>query len=123
MAGAAGTGKKVSLELGGNAPCIVFDDADLDVAVKGTLAAKFHNSGHTCVCANRVIVQEGIYEKFVNTFSKAVQNPQVGDGFTKDVVPGSLINEAAVQKVGRAGADFCKIGTLPWGQGSCWGEG
>lgn len=111
--------KRLSLELGGNAPCIVFDDADLDVAVKGTLAAKFRNSGHTCVCANRVLVQEGIYEKFVNAFSKAVQNLEVGDGFTEDVVPGSLINEAAVQKVGRAGSDFCKIGTLPWGQGSC----
>ncbi|XP_062169174.1 succinate-semialdehyde dehydrogenase, mitochondrial [Alnus glutinosa] len=99
MAGSAGTVKKVSLELGGNAPCIVFDDADLDVAVKGTLAAKFRNSGQTCVCANRVLVQEGIYEKFVNAFSKAVQNLQVGDGFTEGVVQGPLINEAAVQKV------------------------
>ncbi|XP_059441416.1 succinate-semialdehyde dehydrogenase, mitochondrial isoform X2 [Corylus avellana] len=99
MAGAAGTVKKVSLELGGNAPCIVFDDADLDVAVKGALAAKFRNSGQTCVCANRVIVQEGIYEKFANAFSKAVQNLQVGDGFTEGVAQGPLINEAAVQKV------------------------
>ncbi|TQE02678.1 hypothetical protein C1H46_011747 [Malus baccata] len=99
MAGAAGTVKKVSLELGGNAPCIVFDDADLDVAVKGTLAAKFRNSGQTCVCANRIIVQEGIYEKFMDAFVKAVQNLQVGDGFSEGVVQGPLINEAAVQKV------------------------
>ncbi|OMO77890.1 hypothetical protein COLO4_24975 [Corchorus olitorius] len=86
MAGAAGTVKRLSLELGGNAPCIVFDDADLDVAVKGTLAAKFRNSGQTCVCANRVLVQDGIYEKFAEAFSKAVQNLQVGDGFTEGVV-------------------------------------
>ncbi|GKV06804.1 hypothetical protein SLEP1_g18641 [Rubroshorea leprosula] len=99
MAGAAGTVKKVSLELGGNAPCLVFDDADLDVAVKGTLAAKFRNSGQTCVCANRILVQEGIYEKFADAFLKAVQNLQVGDGFTEGVVQGPLINEAAVKKV------------------------
>ncbi|XP_044506386.1 succinate-semialdehyde dehydrogenase, mitochondrial-like [Mangifera indica] len=99
MAGAAGTVKRVSLELGGNAPCIVFDDADLDVAVKGTLAAKFRNSGQTCVCANRVLVQEGIYAKFADAFSKAVQNLKVGDGFSDGVVQGPLINEAAVSKV------------------------
>ncbi|KAJ0043254.1 hypothetical protein Pint_18077 [Pistacia integerrima] len=99
MAGAAGTVKRVSLELGGNAPCIVFDDADLDVAIKGTLAAKFRNSGQTCVCANRVLVQEGIYDKFADAFSKAVQNLKVGDGFSEGVVQGPLINEAAVNKV------------------------
>lgn len=99
MAGAAGTVKRLSLELGGNAPCIVFDDADLDVAVKGSLAAKFRNSGQTCVCANRIIVQEGIYDKFADSFSKAVQSMQVGDGFSEGVTQGPLINEAAVQKV------------------------
>ncbi|GAB4836739.1 Succinate-semialdehyde dehydrogenase, mitochondrial [Ancistrocladus abbreviatus] len=99
MAGASDTVKKVSLELGGNAPCIVFDDADLDVAVQGTLAAKFRNTGQTCICANRVIVQEGIYEKFANAFSNAVQKLQVGDGFTEGVVQGPLINEAALHKV------------------------
>jgi succinate-semialdehyde dehydrogenase len=98
MAGAAGTVKKVSLELGGNAPCIIFDDADLEVAVKGTLATKFRNSGQTCVCANRILVQEGIYEKFVDGFLKAVQNLKVGDGFGEGVTQGPLINEAAVQK-------------------------
>ncbi|KGN46791.1 succinate-semialdehyde dehydrogenase, mitochondrial [Cucumis sativus] len=99
MAGAAGTVKRVSFELGGNAPCIIFDDADVDVAVKGSIAAKFRNSGQTCVCANRILVQEGIYEKFTNAFSKAVQNLQVGDGFGEGVAQGPLINEAAVQKV------------------------
>lgn len=99
MAGAAATVKKVSLELGGNAPCIIFDDADLEVALKGTLATKFRNSGQTCVCANRIIVQEGVYDKFASAFSKAVQNLKVGDGFGKDVAQGPLINEAAVQKV------------------------
>lgn len=99
MADAAGTVKKVSLELGGNAPCVVFDDADLDVAVKGTLAAKFRNSGQTCVCANRVLVQEGIYEKFANAFAKAVQSLQVGDGFSEGVAQGPLINVAALHKV------------------------
>ncbi|XP_077244392.1 aldehyde dehydrogenase 5F1 isoform X2 [Tasmannia lanceolata] len=89
----------VSLELGGNAPCIVFDDADLDVAVKGALAAKFRNSGQTCVCANRILVQEGIYEKFANAFSSAVQSLQVGNGLAEGVAQGPLINVAALQKV------------------------
>ncbi|KAI3456648.1 hypothetical protein Pfo_013311 [Paulownia fortunei] len=99
MAGAAGTVKKVSLELGGNAPCIIFDDADLDVALKGTLATKFRNSGQTCVCANRILVQEGIYKKFANAFSNAVESMKVGDGFGEGVVQGPLINDAAVHKV------------------------
>ncbi|KAK2972063.1 hypothetical protein RJ640_005083 [Escallonia rubra] len=99
MAGAASTVKKVSLELGGNAPCIIFDDADLEAAIKGTLATKFRNSGQTCVCANRIIVQEGIYEKFANAFSKAVQNLKVGDGYGEGVEQGPLINEAAIEKV------------------------
>ncbi|KAA8523398.1 hypothetical protein F0562_009821 [Nyssa sinensis] len=117
MAGAAGTVKKVSLELGGNAPCIIFDDADLDVALKGTLAAKFRNSGQTCVCANRIIVQEGIYEKFANAFSNAVQNLQVGDGFGEGVAQGPLINEAAVQKVESFLQDAISKGAkvLQWG--------
>ncbi|KAL3627136.1 Succinate-semialdehyde dehydrogenase, mitochondrial [Castilleja foliolosa] len=99
MAGAAETVKKVSLELGGNAPCIIFDDADLDVAIKGALATKFRNSGQTCVCANRILVQEGIYEKFAHVFSNAVESMKVGDGFGDGVVLGPLINDAAVQKV------------------------
>ncbi|XP_068635324.1 succinate-semialdehyde dehydrogenase, mitochondrial [Aristolochia californica] len=99
MAGASGTVKKVSLELGGNAPCIIFDDADLDVAVKGCLAAKFRNSGQTCVCANRILVQEGIYEKFAHAFVNAVEQLQVGNGLLDGVVQGPLINQAAVEKV------------------------
>lgn len=99
MAGAANTVKRVSLELGGNAPCIVFDDADLEVAVKGSLGSKFRNSGQTCVCANRILVQEGIYERFSKAYSDAVQKLQVGDGFVDGVGQGPLINEAAVQKV------------------------
>uniref|UniRef100_A0A0D9YN13 Succinate-semialdehyde dehydrogenase n=1 Tax=Oryza glumipatula TaxID=40148 RepID=A0A0D9YN13_9ORYZ len=99
MAGSANTVKKVSLELGGNAPCIVFDDADIDVAIKGSLAAKFRNSGQTCVCANRILVQEGIYEKFASAFIKAVQSLKVGNGLEESTSQGPLINEAAVQKV------------------------
>lgn len=99
MAGSAGTVKKVSLELGGNAPCIIFDDADLEVAIKGTLGTKFRNSGQTCVCANRILVQEGIYDKFAKALSDAVNNLRVGDGFSEGIVQGPLINEAAVQKV------------------------
>ncbi|XP_078432713.1 aldehyde dehydrogenase 5F1 isoform X2 [Wolffia australiana] len=99
MAGAANTVKKVSLELGGNAPCIIFDDADLDLAVKGSLAAKFRNTGQTCVCANRILVQEGIYDKFADAFANAVENLQVGNGLAEGTAQGPLINEAAVQKV------------------------
>ncbi|XP_011628893.1 succinate-semialdehyde dehydrogenase, mitochondrial isoform X2 [Amborella trichopoda] len=99
MAGAASTVKKVSLELGGNAPVIVFDDAELDVAVKGAIAAKFRNSGQTCVCANRILVQEGIYDQFANAFAKGVEQLQVGNGFAEGVAQGPLINQAAVEKV------------------------
>uniref|UniRef100_A0A175YKS6 Succinate-semialdehyde dehydrogenase, mitochondrial n=1 Tax=Daucus carota subsp. sativus TaxID=79200 RepID=A0A175YKS6_DAUCS len=72
MAGAAGTVKKVSLELGGNAPCITFDDAELGVAVKGTLGTKFRNTGQRCICANTILVQEGIYDKFAKALSDAI---------------------------------------------------
>ncbi|PKA56073.1 Succinate-semialdehyde dehydrogenase, mitochondrial [Apostasia shenzhenica] len=99
MAGSAKTVKKISLELGGNAPCIIFDDTDIDVAVKGSLATKFRNTGQTCVCANRILVQEGIYEKFTNAFLKAVQKLHVGNGLEEGVDQGPLINEAAVEKV------------------------
>ncbi|KAL0917181.1 hypothetical protein M5K25_012228 [Dendrobium thyrsiflorum] len=110
MAGSANTVKKVSLELGGNAPFIVFDDAEIDVAIKGCLAAKFRNSGQTCVCPNRILVQEGIYEKFANAFSEAVKNIQVGNGLDEGVVQGPLINEAAVEKVERLVKDATSKG-------------
>ncbi|TKK65223.1 NAD-dependent succinate-semialdehyde dehydrogenase [Ilyomonas limi] len=99
MKQSASTVKKLSLELGGNAPVIVFDDAKVDVAVKGTIASKYRNAGQTCVCANRILVQENIYENFMNAYKKAVKNLQVGNGVHADVEIGPLINEAAVQKV------------------------
>ena len=96
----AGTLKKVSLELGGNAPFIVFDDADLDAAVEGALASKYRNSGQTCVCANRFLVQDGVYDAFARKFAQAVQDRlKVGSGLEEGVLQGPLINEAAVQKV------------------------
>ncbi|KAJ0508770.1 putative succinate-semialdehyde dehydrogenase (NAD(+)) [Helianthus annuus] len=99
MAGAAETVKKVSLELGGNAPFIIFDDADLEVAVKASLASKFLYTGQACICTNRLLVQEGIYDKFMNAFSNAVKSLKVGDGFSEGVAQGPLINEAAIHKV------------------------
>jgi succinate-semialdehyde dehydrogenase / glutarate-semialdehyde dehydrogenase len=87
------------MELGGNAPVIVFDDADLDTAVRGTIAAKYRNSGQTCVCANRVYVQEGIHDAFVEELAKQVGEMTLGDGALPDVQLGPLINTGAVAKV------------------------
>ncbi|HYC02502.1 MAG TPA: NAD-dependent succinate-semialdehyde dehydrogenase [Azospirillaceae bacterium] len=99
MAACAGTVKKVSLELGGNAPFIVFDDADLDAAVKGAMISKYRNAGQTCVCANRIYVQEGVYDAFVDKLSKAVADLKVGVGTGEGVTTGPLINDRAVAKV------------------------
>jgi succinate-semialdehyde dehydrogenase/glutarate-semialdehyde dehydrogenase len=99
MAQCAGTVKKVSLELGGNAPFIVFDDADLDAAVQGLLASKYRNSGQTCVCTNRVLVQAGVYQAFARKLTDAVARLQVGDGLQAETQQGPLIDEAAVRKV------------------------
>ena len=99
------TVKKVSLELGGNAPFIVFDDADLDAAVNGVMASKYRNAGQTCVCANRIYVQDGVYDAFAKKMAKAVGELRVGDGTGDGVTQGPLINEAAVQKVERLVAD------------------
>ena len=101
MAQSAHTVKKVSLELGGNAPLIVFDDADLEAAVAGAMASKFRNAGQTCVCANRVLVQSGIHDAFVERFSKAIAALQVGNGFAAASEQGPLITRAAVDKVQR----------------------
>ncbi len=101
----ADTVKKVSLELGGNAPFIVFDDADLDAAVEGAMASKYRNTGQTCICANRIFVQDGVYEAFAKKFAEAVQQLRVGVGTEKDVQVGPLINEAALEKVERLVAD------------------
>ena len=99
MKQSADTLKKVSLELGGNAPFIVFDDADLDVAVEGAMASKYRNSGQTCVCANRLLVQDSVYDAFAEKLAAAVSKLQVGNGMEKGTTQGPLINEAAVQKV------------------------
>jgi succinate-semialdehyde dehydrogenase / glutarate-semialdehyde dehydrogenase len=99
MAQCAGTVKKVSMELGGNAPFIVFDDADLDAAVEGALASKFRNSGQTCVCANRLYVQEGVYERFSEKFAAKVAAMKVGNGLEPGVVQGPMIDLKAVEKV------------------------
>lgn len=95
----ADTVKKVSLELGGNAPLIVFDDADIDVAVQGTMQSKFRNMGQTCTCANRIFVQDGVYDAFAAKMEKAVAELKVGDGFEPGVQQGPLINDAAIKKV------------------------
>jgi succinate-semialdehyde dehydrogenase / glutarate-semialdehyde dehydrogenase len=95
----AGTVKKVSLELGGNAPFIVFDDADVDAAVSGAMASKYRNSGQTCVCANRLLVQQGIYDEFAEKLAQAVQELKVGEGTGEGINQGPLINEEAVGKV------------------------
>jgi succinate-semialdehyde dehydrogenase/glutarate-semialdehyde dehydrogenase len=91
--------KKVSLELGGNAPFIVFDDADIDAAVEGAIQSKFRNAGQTCVCTNRIYVQAGIYDEFARKLSAAVDQLKVGDGFAKGVAIGPLIDTAATRKV------------------------
>jgi len=99
LAQAAGTVKTVSMELGGNAPFIVFDDADLDAAVAGGIAAKFRNSGQTCVCTNRFYVQDGIYDAFMEKFVAAVEDLTVGDGLEDGVEQGPLIDVKALEKV------------------------
>ena len=91
--------KKVSMELGGNAPFIVFDDADIDAAVEGAMISKYRNNGQTCVCANRVYVQSGIYDMFADKLAKATGTLRLGDGFEEGVNTGPLINEDAVRKV------------------------
>ncbi|SIQ84166.1 succinate-semialdehyde dehydrogenase / glutarate-semialdehyde dehydrogenase [Rhizobium sp. RU20A] len=95
----APTIKKLGLELGGNAPFIVFDDADLDAAVEGALIAKFRNNGQTCVCANRIYVQDGVYEAFAEKLANAVGKLKTGNGFDEGVILGPLIDENALEKV------------------------
>ena len=99
MAQASGTMKRLSMELGGNAPFIVFDDADLDAAVEGAIMSKFRNSGQTCVCANRFLVQSGIYDAFTEKFSKAIAALKVGNGMEATTTNGPLIDTKAVEKV------------------------
>ncbi|CVI24844.1 Succinate-semialdehyde dehydrogenase (NADP+) (SSDH) [Agrobacterium fabacearum CFBP 5771] len=99
MRQSASTIKKMGLELGGNAPFIVFDDADLDAAVEGTIISKFRNNGQTCVCANRIYVQDGVFEAYAERLCKAISKLRIGDGMEPDVALGPLIDSAAVEKV------------------------
>jgi succinate-semialdehyde dehydrogenase/glutarate-semialdehyde dehydrogenase len=101
MAQSAPSIKKLALELGGNAPFIVFDDADIDSAVEGAMASKYRNAGQTCVCANRIYVQDGVYDQFVEKFAAKVKLLKVGNGFEDGVVQGPLIEDSAVDKVQR----------------------
>ncbi|HVZ91745.1 MAG TPA: NADP-dependent succinate-semialdehyde dehydrogenase [Rhizomicrobium sp.] len=110
LAKCAPTIKKVSMELGGNAPFIVFDDADLDAAVEGAIASKYRNTGQTCVCANRLYVQAGVYDAFVEKLKVAVGKLKVGNGVEPGVTQGPLIDEAAVKKVEEHIADAAAKG-------------
>jgi succinate-semialdehyde dehydrogenase / glutarate-semialdehyde dehydrogenase len=101
MAQSAGTVKKVSLELGGSAPFIIFADAEIDAAVEGLLLSKFRNTGQACVCADRVFVEDKIYDTFTKALVKAVKTLKVGDGFESGVQQGPLISTAALEKVER----------------------
>ena len=123
MAQSAPTVKKMSLELGGNAPFIVFDDADVASAVEGALASKYRNAGQTCVCANRFYVQAGVYDAFVAQFTAKVKLMKVGNGFEDGVVQGPLIEDAAVAKVTRHVADaVAKGGKLETGGKALHGQ-
>ena len=113
IAQCADTVKKVSMELGGNAPFIVFDDADLDAAVEGAMISKYRNAGQTCVCANRILVQDGVYDAFAEKFSVAVAKLQVGNGVEAGVTQGPMIDQNAVAKIEEHIADaLAKGGTL-----------
>jgi succinate-semialdehyde dehydrogenase/glutarate-semialdehyde dehydrogenase len=110
LAKCAATIKKTSMELGGNAPFIVFDDADLDAAVQGAMASKYRNTGQTCVCANRLLVQDGVYDAFAAKLQAAVEALKVGNGMEPGVTQGPLINPEAVKKVEEHIADAVKRG-------------
>ena len=112
MAQCAKTMKKVSLELGGNAPFIVFDDADLDAAIAGAIASKYRNTGQTCVCANRLLVQDGVYEAFTAKLVTAVQKLRIGDGLAGETEQGPLIDAAALKKVEEHVADATSKGAV-----------
>ena len=123
MAQSAPTVKKMSLELGGNAPFIVFDDADIASAVEGALASKYRNAGQTCVCANRFYVQAGVYDQFVAQFTARVKLMKVGNGFDEGVAQGPLIEDAAIAKVKRHVADaVAKGGKVETGGNALHGQ-
>ncbi|RBW46803.1 succinate-semialdehyde dehydrogenase (NADP(+)) [Psychromonas sp. B3M02] len=106
----ASTVKKVSMELGGNAPFIVFDDADIDAAVQGAMASKYRNAGQTCVCTNRIFVQRAVLEEFTDKFKKAVASLNIGDGLTEGVEIGPMISEDAVNGVDKLVTDSVALG-------------
>ncbi len=108
----ADTVKKVSMELGGNAPFIVFEDADIELAVAGAIASKYRNAGQTCVCANRLYAHESVYDRFTAQLTEAVKRQKLGSGLKKGVTIGPLINEAAVHKVERLVADATAKGAM-----------
>jgi len=110
MAQSAPTVKKLALELGGHAPFIVFEDADIDAAVSGAIASKYRNSGQTCVCANRIYVHKKVHDLFVERFAKAIQAIKVGNGLDEGVLQGPLIDQAALAKVERHVADALSKG-------------
>ncbi|CAM3242055.1 NAD-dependent succinate-semialdehyde dehydrogenase [Asticcacaulis taihuensis] len=109
-AACAPTMKKVSMELGGNAPFIVFDDAELDAAIEGALASKYRNSGQTCVCANRILVQAGIYDRFAKALADKVKAMKLEPGWLEETTLGPLINQKAIDKVAHLVSDAVKQG-------------
>ncbi len=123
MKGAADSIKRLSLELGGNAPFIVFDDADLDQAVEGAIASKFRNGGQTCVCSNRILIQAGIYEAFAAKLSARVAKMKVGVGTEDGVAIGPMINHAAIEKIERHVSDALGRGAKILGQSESIPEG
>ncbi len=112
MRQSADTVKRISLELGGNAPLIVFDDADIDQAVRGTIASKFRNTGQTCVCANRILVEDGIYDRYAEALAKAVAAMKVAPGVEDGAAQGPLINAPALTKVERHVTDAVEKGAM-----------
>ncbi|TJX04847.1 MAG: aldehyde dehydrogenase family protein, partial [Mesorhizobium sp.] len=123
MRGAADSIKRLSLELGGNAPFIVFDDADLDNAVEGVIVSKFRNGGQTCVCANRILVQEGVYDAFAEKLSRRVTRMKVGAGTDEGTEIGPMINAAAIDKIERHIADAKEKGAQILAQSEAVPEG
>lgn len=113
--------KKVSLELGGNAPFIVFEDADLDAAVDGALASKYRNAGQTCVCANRLYIQDGVYDAFVDKLKAAVAKLKIGNGLDDGITTGPLIDEKAISKIQEHIADAVSLGAKVVAGGSSLG--
>jgi succinate-semialdehyde dehydrogenase/glutarate-semialdehyde dehydrogenase len=123
MRGAADSVKRLSLELGGNAPFIVFDDADLDLAVEGAIVSKFRNGGQTCVCANRILVQGGVYDDFAERLGSRVRQMKVGPGTEPGVAIGPMINEAAISKINRHVEDALSKGATIASRTECLPDG